>query len=422
MYRKKSFSSGIRLIKAFSGNTDTVTILALFNVGSREEKGSNEGIAHFLEHMFFQGTVKRPTANHISKELDYLGAASNAFTGKEFTGFWIKASKENSELAIEILSDILLNSKFEAENIEKEKGTIIEEINMYEDSPMRDIPSVLENLLYVDQALGHDQLGNKENVRNFTRKDLLNFYKKYYNGESLVLTVAGNFNESKIDNATKKYFSAFKKPEKSAKGTRVKDHQTKPEISIKYKKTDQTNISLGFRTFPVGHKSEYALEILDTILGGNGSSRLHETIREKFGLAYYIYTYTSEYKDVGYFATQLGVGNDKCEQAIDLIMQEIRKIKETGISEEELDRAKKYIQGSMSISLESSSAIANFVAMQEISRKKILTPKEKFDRINQVKREEIQKIAQAIFKEERLNLAIIGPFKNKKTFEKLLKL
>jgi predicted Zn-dependent peptidase len=422
MYKKKKLSNGIRLIKAFNGNTDTVTILALFNIGSREEKGKNEGIAHFLEHMFFQGTEKRPNANDISKELDYLGAASNAFTGKEFTGFWIKTAKENADLALDILSDILLNSKFDSKNIEKEKGAIIEEINMYEDSPMRDIPSVLENLLYADQRLGHDQLGNKENVQNFKRKDLVNFYKKYYNGENLVLTVAGNFNESKIDIAAKKYFSPFKNSERKFKRTPATDKQTKPEISVKYKKTDQTNISLGFRAFPVGHKNEHALDILDVILGGNSSSRLHETIREKFGLAYYIYTYTADYEDVGYFAAQSGVGNDKCEQAITLIMKEIKKIKETGISEEELDRAKKYIQGSMSISLESSSAIANFVAMQEMSRKTILTPKEKFDRINQVKREDVQRVAQDIFTEDKLNLAIIGPFKNKNKFEKLLKL
>lgn len=422
MYKKSTLENGVRIIKALNKNTDTVTVLAIFGVGSRDEKGKNEGIAHFLEHMFFKGTEKRPAANIISKELDYAGAASNAFTGKEYTGFWVKISKENVTLALDIISDFLLNSKFDKKEIENEKGAVIEEINMYEDSPMRDIPAVLENLLYNGQVLGHDQLGSKENVRNFDRKDLLNFYKKHYKAENMVLAISGNFSEKKIDAEIEKFFIPFKESEKACQKMKVSDKkQSGSEICIKNKKTDQTNFSLGFRAFNIGHKDEHAADLLDVILGGNSSSRLYEIVREKFGLAYYIYTYNASYRDVGYFAVQSGVGNDKCEKALELIIEEIRRIRDEGISDEELDRAKKYIRGRMSISLESSDAIANFITMQEISGQTILTPKEKFDKINQVQKTDIERVAREIFQEKKANLALIGPSKNKAKFEKLLK-
>lgn len=422
MYKKTKLKNGIRVVKVQNKNTETVTVLALFGVGSRNEKGKTEGLAHFLEHMFFKGTQKRPTAGHISKELDYAGAASNAFTGKEYTGFWIKISKENIELALDIISDILLNSTFDADEIENEKGAVIEEINMYEDSPMRDIPAVLENLLYSGQALGHDQLGSKENVKNFKRKNLLDFYKKHYEAENMVLTISGNFADAKIDQEIDKFFSSFQNSDKKSKQNKIKEKTQKElRVFLKYKKTDQTNFSLGFPAFAIGHKDEHAADILDVIMGGNSSSRLYEIVREKFGLAYYIYTYTASYQDVGYFTVQSGVGNNKCEKALELVIEEIGRIRNEGITEEELDRAKKYIRGRMSISLESSDAIANFVTMQEISGQTILTPQEKFDKINQVKREDIERVAREIFQPNKANLALIGPFKNKVKFEKLLK-
>ncbi|MDD3007070.1 MAG: pitrilysin family protein [Candidatus Pacebacteria bacterium] len=422
MYKKTKLKNGIRVVKAQNKNIETVTLLALFGTGSREEKGKAEGVAHFLEHMFFKGTEKRPHCIEINKELDAVGASSNAFTGKEYTGFWIKSGKKDLEMGLDILSDMLLHSLFSPKEIENEKGPVLEEINMYADTPMRDISSVFEQLLFDGHGLGHDQLGAVANVKSFSRKDLVSFYKKHYRADNLVLAVSGNFDEDTIDKEIKKFFSSFDGAKTKTKQTKFSTWQEKPEILLKYKKTDQTNFSLGFRAFATGHKDEYILDVLNIILGGNSSSRLFEAVREREGLAYYVYSYSCDYRDTGYFTVQSGVGNDKCEKAIALVLKEIHKLKEQGVSKEELQRAKSYVEGKMAISLESSSAVADFVAIQEITTGKILTPEEKFDKINAVTREDVSRVAQEIFTKDRMNLALIGPFKSKKKFDKLLKI
>ncbi|MFA7169647.1 MAG: pitrilysin family protein [Candidatus Paceibacterota bacterium] len=422
MYKKTKLKNGARVIKVQNKNTETATVMALFKVGSRDEKKGTEGIAHFLEHMFFKGTEKRQTATEISKELDAVGASHNAFTGKEYTGFWAKTGKKDFVLALDVISDMLLNSKFDSKEIDVERDPILEEINMYEDAPMRNISSIFENTLYTEHGLGHDQLGSSENVRSFSRKNLLNFYKKYYTAENLVIVISGNFNEKKTDEKIEELFAPFERAEKENVRTKVVEKQKAPEIFLKYKKTDQTNFSLGFRAFETGNEDEYVLDVLNVILGGNSSSRLYENVREKEGLAYYIYSYTCDYQDAGYFAIQSGVGNDKCEKAIEILLKEIRRIKTEKVSEDEIRRAKSYIKGRMDIGLESSSAVADFVAIQEISTGKILTPEEKFDKINSVTTEDLERVARKIFINEKLNLAIIGPFRDKKKFEKLLKI
>lgn len=422
MYKKTTLSNGIRLITVQNKNVETTTALALFGVGSRDEQGKIEGIAHFLEHMIFKGTEKRPHATDISKELDNVGASYNAFTGKEYTGFWAQTGRKDLPLALDIISDIILHSKFDEAEIKNEKGAVIEEINMYEDAPMRNIPSVFEDMLYRGQSLGHDQLGNKENVKNFSRKDLMDFYRKHYTADNLIIAISGNFNDGKIDSWIEKLFLLLPRQGKKVKRIKNIDNQTKTDIFLKYKETDQTNLSLGFRALPAGHKDEYALYILETILGGNSSSRLYDRIRERAGLVYYIYAYAENYQDVGYITIQAGVGNDKCQKAIGMIMEEIRRVCNERISMEEIERAKSYTKGRMAIALESSSAMANFVASQEISTGKILTPDEKFDKINAVTAEDLRRVARKIFTQDKLNLALIGPFKDKKEFQKLLKI
>jgi predicted Zn-dependent peptidase len=421
MYERKKLRSGMKLIKAHNKSIETVTILALFSTGSRDEKGETEGIAHFLEHMLFKGTEKRPSSVEINKELDAVGASSNAFTGKEYTGFWIKCAKKDATLALDILSDMILRPLISDKDIIVERGPVLEEINMYEDAPMRDIPSVFEQLLFDGHNLAHDQLGPAGNVRNFTHKSLLSFYRKHYRPDNLVLAISGHFDEKSIDKEVRKYFSAFSGSTKvSGRKARFVSRQTRPEVLLKYKKTDQTNFSLGFRALPSGHKDEYALDLLNIILGGNDSSRLFEAVREREGLAYYVYSYSCDYQDAGYITIQSGVGNAQAEKAVTLVMEEIRRLRESGVTQEELGRAKSYVGGKLAISLESSSAVADFIAIQELMTGHILTPKEKFDKINAVTTQDIRRIARDIFTPDKLNLALIGPFKNKRIFERLL--
>lgn len=422
MYKKTRLKNGIRIVKACNRSVETVTLLALFGTGSRDEKGRMEGIAHFLEHTILKGTERRPEGAMINRELDAVGASYNAFTGKECTGFWVKCGRKDFPLALDIISDVILRPLFRDKEVEIEKGPVLEEIKMYEDAPMRNISSVFESLIFKGHDLAHDQLGTADNVKSFSPKDLRSFYRKHYHADNLVLAVSGNFQEEKIDTAIAEKFSEMRKAAGKNRHGKFAGRQSGPEMMLRFKKTDQTNFSLGFRAFQTGHKDEYALDILNVILGGNDSSRLYDKIREKSGLAYYIYSYTADYEDTGYIAIQSGVGNDRCTQAISMVLSEIATIREDGITEEELGHAKNYIRGKMAIALESSSAVADFIAAQEIATGKILTPQEKFDKINAVTAEDVTRVAREIFTEKRLNLALIGPFKNERAFAKILKI
>ncbi len=416
MYKKSKLKNGVRVIIVPITGTSTVTIMVIVGTGSKNEIDSNRGISHFLEHMFFKGTKKRPTTLDLSKELDKVGGIYNAFTGKEFTGFWAKVDSSHSDLALDVISDMLLNSKFSKEEIDKERGTIIEEMNMYFDNPIMHVPSLFENLLYDNQSLGFDEVGNKETINSVTRKDFTNYYKKYYTGENIIIVASGNLSENNIRKRISKYFSVLNN-RNSGKQSRGYDKQEKPGIALKQKNTDQTHLCLGVRGYYVEHRDKYALGVLSTILGGNMSSRLFISVREREGLAYYIHTTSEEYKDVGYLVTQAGVSNEKCERAIEIILNEYKKLKTEIVGNEELKKAKDYLKGRTMISLESSDAMASFVATQEMYAHKILTPKEKFAKIDAVTSDDILRVANDIFIDCKLNLALIGPFKNKKIFE-----
>ncbi len=419
MYKKSKLANGVRVILAPMKSTKTVTVLVVIGTGSKNENKKNRGISHFLEHMFFKGTAKRPTKLDIAKELDSVGGSYNAFTGKEHTGFWAKVDSKHCDLALDVISDMLLNSKFTAEDIEAERGTVIEELNMFLDNPLMRIPFLFEEALYPNCPMGWDIGGTKETMRSVQRKDFLDYYKKYYTGDNVIVAVAGNFDEKIVKNKIGRYFNSANK-NKSKKQIKAYDKQKNPNVFLKYKKTDQTHLCLGARGYGINHKDIYALDILSIMLGGNMSSRLYMSVVEK-GLAYYIYTSPENYKDVGYLAAQTGVNNEKCLEAIKLIMDEYKKIKREKASAEEIQRAKDYLKGQTVISMESSSSVANFIAGQELGSGKILTLEEKFARIDRVTGEDIQRVARDIFVNNKLNLAIIGPFKNKKIFEKILK-
>ena len=421
MFKKSKLKNGVRIITAPMKSTKTVTVLVMVGTGSKNENNKNRGISHFLEHMFFKGTKKRPTTLDISKELDGVGGIYNAFTGKEHTGFWAKVDNKHCDLALDIISDMLLNSKFDSAEIKKERGTILEELNMYLDSPIMQVPDLFENLLYKNQPLGYDEIGNRKTISSVIRKDFVDYYKKHYTGNNTVIAIAGNFNEKEIKNKIKKYFKITKKVA-AKKCSETCDEQKRPAALIKYKKTDQTHLCLGVRGYKTNHKDKYILNILSVILGGNMSSRLFISVREKKGLAYYVHTSTEAYKDVGYLVAQAGVNNEKCLDAIKIILDEFKKVKEEKISAEEIKRAKDYLKGQAIISLESSNSVASFFAGQELNTGKILTPEEKFAKIDAVTADDLQRVARDIFVNHKLNLALIGPFKDKKKFEKILSL
>ena len=420
MYQKQQLKNGIRIITAPMKGTKTATVLVLVGTGSKNENKNNNGISHFLEHMFFKGTKKRPTKLDITKELDRIGGVFNAFTGKEVTGFWVKVDSQHLGVALDVLSDMIINSKFSSAEIEREKGTILEEINMYLDTPMMNIADLFEKLLYPSQSIGWETLGTKSNVKNFKRKDFIDYYRNYYTGGNAAVIIAGNIKNNDVYKKTEKYFQAVSRSKHSDK-LKSYDEQDKPALKLQYKKTDQTHLCLGVRGYNVDHKDKYALDILSVILGGNMSSRLFIEVRERKGLAYAVHTGNENYQEVGYLVTYAGLNNNCLEEAIKIILREYKKLAQTKVSEEEIRRAKDYIKGKSLIALESSDAVASFVGHQEIATGKILTIQEKFAKLEAVTADDLLRVARDIFVDEKLNLALIGPFKDEKRFRKILK-
>jgi predicted Zn-dependent peptidase len=420
-HKKTVLKNGLRVITIPMKETQTATVMVMVGVGSRFESKEEAGLSHFIEHMLFKGTKKRPTTLQISEELESVGGEFNAFTSKDKTMYYAKTDAKHIGTALDVIADMYLNSKIDKKEIEREKGTIIQEINMYEDTPMRNVEDVFEGILYPNSSLGRDIAGSKKTVGSFERSVFINYMKKFYVSNDTVIAVAGKFDEKKMLTDIKKYFSKMTKRKKS-KISSVKERQDKPKIKIKFKKTDQTHLVLGVRTFKRSHQDRYPLLLLSIILGGGMSSRLFIEVRERRGLAYYIKTGGEAYEDVGYLSTNAGVEHKNLEKTIKIILAEYKKIARKKVSEKELQKAKDMVKGAIAMGMESSDEVAMFFANQEVSEGKIITLQEKFALIDKVTPNDILRVAKNIFKENKINLAVIGPHKNINRLQKELKL
>jgi len=435
-FKIKKYDSGLSLITAPVKGTKTATILIMVGTGSKYETKENNGISHFLEHAIFKGTKRRPSPKTIVNELDSLGCDYNAFTGKEYTGYWIKIDSSKLKKAIDILGDMFLNSKFNFSEISREKGVIIEELNMYLDNPMYYIEDMFEECVFgVDTPAGRDTIGTKENILGFIRKDFVDYFESQYGPSNTSIIVSGNIDEKKVE---KDLSTIIKSNVFNSRGKNFQEkevvvlNQEKAQIKVKEKKTDQAHLSLGVLAPGYGDKDSYALKLISVILGGSMSSRLFMNLREKNGLAYYVRTGHDAYTDSGYMTTQAGVPVDKVEKAIEIIISEYRKLTKALVGSEELKKAKDLMAGKIAIQLESSDNVANWYARQSvmlnaIARKdtkirKIVNPDENIKALKKVTANDIRRVARDIFKTSKLNLAVIGPYKDDKKFRRLLKI
>ena len=420
MFKEYKLESGLNLIHA-PEKGKAITLLVMIRVGSKYEEDRIAGLSHFLEHMFFKGTDKRPNTKAISEYLDEIGGEYNAFTSKEYTGFYAKVATEHVERAFDFISDILLNSKFREEDIEREKGVIIEEMNMYQDNPMAYVGEKFEELLYSKQPAGRLIIGNKKSVNSMEKTDFIDYYKNHYLASNTVLCLAGDVSENKFSKLSEKYFKSIESG-KVIKKEKVTEKQNSSKLLLMNKKTDQTHFCLGFRAYNVFNKKKYALKILSTILGENMSSRLFLEVRERLGLAYYIRSSVETYTDSGYFLIQAGVDNKKVNKAIMASIAEFKKILDRGVSSKDINKAKEYIRGKIMIGLETSDELASFLTNQKILKDEIKTETELFKNIEKVTKSDIEKVAHEVFTNNKLNLSIIGPHKDKNKFKKILKI
>lgn len=418
---KKILPNGMRMIAVPMKDNPTVTVLVLVETGSKYEDKAKNGISHFLEHMCFKGTATRPNTSDLSKELDALGCAYNAFTGQEFTGYYAKGKADDVAHLLDIIADLYLNPLLKIEEIEKEKGVIVDEINMYDDLPMQKVHEVWMKLLYGDQPAGWAITGERDVVRAMTQKDFIEYRKAHYVAGATTVVISGNINAAKIFKDIAKKFKGITETKKKTK-KKTLDAQNGPAVAVQHKETDQSHLILGVRSFPAGDKRNPILSVLSGVLGSGMSSRLFRKIRDEMGVGYYVNAGNTSFTDHGYLAVAAGVANNRMEEVVRAILVEFKNLKDEIVGEEELSKVKEHLVGMMYLGLEASDELAEYYGVQEILRHEFKTPKERERLIRAVTAKDVRTMARKLFVEKNLNLALIGPFKNEGELKALLKL
>jgi len=420
-----TLKNGLSVVLVDTKTFPTFTAMLLVGAGSRYENKENNGVAHFFEHMAFKGSKKYPNALLLSSIIEGLGGIFNAFTTKDHTGYWIKAPLSHFETVVDVLADMIQNPLLFPEEIEREKGVIIEEINMYEDEPQYKAWELFEELLFKNHPLGYPTTGYKETVGKFTRQTFLDYMENLYKPSNVVLVIAGGLSinqKSKIKNQNdtsklknflniiEKKFSSWKDGQK-ASFLKFLDTQSSPQILIKTKKTEQAHLILGYRGLNYTHPKRYVQSVLMTILGGGMSSRLFYQVRERRGLCYYVHSGSEPFSETGYVYTRAGLTVDakKINEAIKVIIDEHQKIATGELKDEEIKKAKEMVKGQLILSLEDSHNLASFVGRKLIFERKIVKPEEVIKKIDAINKEEIINLAKKLFVKEKLNLALLSP-------------
>lgn len=419
-YTKKILPNGLTIIEVPSTDAESVVVDFFVKTGSRSESARENGISHFLEHFLFKGTKKYPSALAISSLIDGIGGEMNANTGKEHTQFYIKAASKHLKLIFEVLTDMLQNPLLDEKELEREKGVIIEEINMYKDTPMMEIENVLERTMWPGIPLGRDIPGTKETVTKFNRKLFLDYINRHYQMPNMILGVSGKYERKQLWSLIDKHWA--KHPKKRYYGwERARDRQKSSRLKIEYKKTEQAHLSLGFKSFPYGDKRNAAQSVLSAILGGGMSSRLFIEVRERRGLAYYVRASGSSYQDTGVFNIGAGVQIGKIEEALRVISQELDRIKNQKVGAKELNKAKEYLKGKTTLALEDNQVRLDWFLEHSAFYPKIETPGVVFKKIDAVGASDVQKTASQLFRSQNMTLAVIGPYKSDRQFSKIIK-
>lgn len=420
-YFLTKLNNSLRVLTVPMPSLESVTVSVWVKTGSRNENRKNNGISHFLEHMFFKGTTNRPTAKQIAEEIDSIGGIQNAGTSKEYTQYYIKCRADKAEIAFNLLSDMVMNSLLASEEIEREKGTIIEEIRMYEDTPMINIGEVFESLIYKDHSLGMDIAGTEKTVSEMERKDFLDYKESFYNIDNILITVAGGLSQKMANELAKKYFEKLIKSSSKIVLNKFETKQKKPQIKLHNKKKEQAHIILGYRADGRNYKHRYAQGILSVILGGGMSSRMFTEVRERRGLAYSVRTSMDRYIDCGYIGTYAGLDTKRVTEAVEVILEEHLKVVngQNPITTQELVKSKEFLKGHLALALEDTSDVSSFFGNQVLFENEVLTPEKVFKKIDRVTMEEVNFEAKKLFVPENLNLAIIGPYESDEGFKDL---
>jgi predicted Zn-dependent peptidase len=419
VYQRETLSNGLRVLTAPLDHAQSVACYVMLAAGSRYEEQTNRGIAHFAEHMFFKGTKRRPTARDLSMEVDKIGGEFNAFTSKEYTGYYIRCAGEERDTALDVLVDMLRNSKFDSGELEREKGVIIEEMNMYFDTPRDYVSSMYEELVFGSNPLGWETLGTRETVSAATRETFLDYIGDWYHPERMVVGVAGMIGDDLLPKL-ERLLGDMPADGTDRPAPAQVERTPEPRVRVLRKDSDQANVCVGVPSYPLDHPDRYALFLLGTVLGTGMSSRLFLEVRERRGLAYYVFAHNSSYTDAGTLFAQGGVDLKRADEAVKVIADEFRKLADEPVPAEELEKARALAKGRFVLQTESPNGLILFGLRREVLEGAAIEPEELLAGLDAVTAEDVQRVAQDVIGGTGLRLALIGPFDDPEKFEQLL--
>lgn len=411
--------NGLRIVTVPMAENETATVMVLVEAGSKYEEKSQNGISHFLEHLCFKGTSTM-SGKEIMRYLDGLGAETNAFTSQELTGYYAKGRAKYWQKLLNVLADVYINSNFPKEELEKERGVILGEIDMKEDAPLRRIGVDFMRLLYGDQPAGRPVLGPKSIIKKLTRKNFIDYHKKHYVAKKTVVVVAGGVKKGEVKKAVTKVFAHIP-TSRAYRKEKVVEKQSRPQIHVRNKKTDQEHIVIGVRTFPRNHKDTVTASLLAAVLGAGMSSRLFERIREDMGAGYYISAGNSNFTDHGFLSVRTGTAPGRTVEVVAAIIDEMQRFTAELVPDAELRKVKEYIIGNTVMGLESSDAWADYYGFQQVLYGELVPLKTRIQEIKSVTPKDIQRVAKKIFINRHLNAAFIGPARKTKALQGALR-
>jgi predicted Zn-dependent peptidase len=418
VFERHTLSNGLRVLTAPMPQAQSVSCFVMLAAGSRYETRETNGIAHFAEHMFFKGTERRPTARDIAGEVDAIGGEFNAFTSKEYTGYFVKCAAEHRDVALDVLVDMLRNSRFDAQEIDREKGVIVEEMNMYFDTPRDFIDGVYEELVYGDHPLGWDIIGRRETVQSATQATFLDYIGHWYKPSRMVIGIGGRVGDG-LDARIAELLGDLSDAPTGSPVPAAASSNGSP-VKVHTKASDQAHICLGVRSRPIIDPDRYVLMVLSTVLGGGMSSRLFTEVRERRGLAYYVYATNHSYTDAGSLYAQAGVDIERIDDAVSTVAAELTKIADEPVPDDELRKAKNFSKGRFVLQIESPHGLIMFGLRREVLEDCVTEPEEVLTGLEAVTAEDVQRVAQELIDDQALRLAVIGPFEDAERFEKLL--
>ena len=409
MFERHRLDNGLRILTANLPYAQSVTCMIMLAAGSRYETPDTSGIAHFSEHMFFKGTERRPNARAIAGEIDSIGGEFNAFTSKESTAYYVKCAAEHRDIALDVLVDMLRHSKFDSGEIEREKGVIVEEMNMYFDTPRDYIGGVYDELLYGNQPLGWEIIGRKETVRAATRDTFLSYLGHWYHPERMVVGLAGKIGDDAVERIASLLGDMPAAPTGTPEPARP---NANGRVKVFTKQSDQAHVILGVPSYPLDHPDRYALQMLSTVLGSGMSSRLFLEVRERRGLAYYVFGTNQSYLEAGSLFAQAGVDIKRVDEAVKVVVEQFHRIADDPVPDDELEKARSLAKGRFVLNTESPQGLILFGLRREVLEGEAMEPAEMLAKLDEVTAEDIQRVARDLIATDKLNLAVIGPFED----------